>query len=108
MSRLSEIAPLVRRRSRCGLRQNRRRDEGGQSQNRDERLHVTSPDRKPVHQQRGRLADACTYVALRKLDRRAQALFPERCFGLEFLKESVKTLDNMGFAIRNRLALKDL
>jgi len=27
---------------------------------------------------------------------------------LEFLKESVKTLDNMGFAIRNRLALKDL
>ena len=27
---------------------------------------------------------------------------------LDFLKESVKTLDNMGFAIRNRLALKDL
>jgi len=27
---------------------------------------------------------------------------------LEFIKESVKTLDNMGFAIRNRLALKDL
>ena len=27
---------------------------------------------------------------------------------LEFFKESVKTLDNMGFAIRNRLALKDL
>ena len=27
---------------------------------------------------------------------------------LEFLRESVKTLDNMGFAIRNRLALKDL
>jgi chromosome segregation ATPase len=27
---------------------------------------------------------------------------------IEFLKESVKTLDNMGFAIRNRLALKDL
>lgn len=26
----------------------------------------------------------------------------------EFFKESVKTLDNMGFAIRNRLALKDL
>jgi hypothetical protein len=27
---------------------------------------------------------------------------------LEFFRESVKTLDNMGFAIRNRLALKDL
>lgn len=27
---------------------------------------------------------------------------------LEFFKESVKTLDNMGFAIRNRLAIKDL
>tara|TARA_B110000908_G_scaffold165134_1_gene214100 strand:- start:608 stop:1033 length:426 start_codon:yes stop_codon:yes gene_type:complete len=27
---------------------------------------------------------------------------------IEFLRESVKTLDNMGFAIRNRLALKDL
>ena len=27
---------------------------------------------------------------------------------LDFMKESVKTLDNMGFAIRNRLALKDL
>jgi chromosome segregation ATPase len=27
---------------------------------------------------------------------------------LDFLRESVKTLDNMGFAIRNRLALKDL
>lgn len=27
---------------------------------------------------------------------------------LDFFKESVKTLDNMGFAIRNRLALKDL
>jgi chorismate mutase len=27
---------------------------------------------------------------------------------LEFLRDSVKTLDNMGFAIRNRLALKDL
>jgi hypothetical protein len=27
---------------------------------------------------------------------------------LDFLKESVKTLDNMGFAVRNRLALKDL
>lgn len=27
---------------------------------------------------------------------------------LEWLKDSVKTLDNMGFAIRNRLALKDL
>lgn len=27
---------------------------------------------------------------------------------LEFFKESVKTLDNMGFAVRNRLALKDL
>jgi chromosome segregation ATPase len=27
---------------------------------------------------------------------------------LDFLKESVKTLDNMGFAIRNRLSLKDL
>jgi hypothetical protein len=27
---------------------------------------------------------------------------------LEFYKESVKTLDNMGFAVRNRLAIKDL
>jgi chromosome segregation ATPase len=27
---------------------------------------------------------------------------------IDFLRESVKTLDNMGFAIRNRLALKDL
>jgi chromosome segregation ATPase len=27
---------------------------------------------------------------------------------LDFFRESVKTLDNMGFAIRNRLALKDL
>ncbi|MDA9262922.1 hypothetical protein OAC86_00380 [bacterium] len=27
---------------------------------------------------------------------------------MDFFKESVKTLDNMGFAIRNRLALKDL
>ena len=27
---------------------------------------------------------------------------------LDFMRESVKTLDNMGFAIRNRLALKDL
>ena len=27
---------------------------------------------------------------------------------MTFMKESVKTLDNMGFAIRNRLALKDL
>ena len=27
---------------------------------------------------------------------------------VEFFKDSVKTLDNMGFAIRNRLALKDL
>ena len=27
---------------------------------------------------------------------------------IEFLRESVKTLDNMGFAIRNRLALKEL
>lgn len=27
---------------------------------------------------------------------------------LDWLKDSVKTLDNMGFAIRNRLALKDL
>lgn len=27
---------------------------------------------------------------------------------VEFMRESVKTLDNMGFAIRNRLALKDL
>jgi predicted glutamine amidotransferase len=27
---------------------------------------------------------------------------------LDFFKESVKTLDNMGFAIRNRLSLKDL
>ena len=27
---------------------------------------------------------------------------------LDFFKESVKTLDNMGFAIRNRLAIKDL
>ena len=27
---------------------------------------------------------------------------------LEFFKESVKTLDNMGFAIRNRLVIKDL
>lgn len=27
---------------------------------------------------------------------------------LEFFRESVKTLDNMGFAIRNRLAIKDL
>ena len=27
---------------------------------------------------------------------------------LDFMKESVKTLDNMGFAITNRLALKDL
>ena len=27
---------------------------------------------------------------------------------IEFYKESVKTLDNMGFAVRNRLALKDL
>ena len=27
---------------------------------------------------------------------------------IEFLRESVKTLDNVGFAIRNRLALKDL
>jgi chromosome segregation ATPase len=27
---------------------------------------------------------------------------------VEFFRDSVKTLDNMGFAIRNRLALKDL
>ena len=27
---------------------------------------------------------------------------------LDFYKESVKTLDNMGFAVRNRLAIKDL
>lgn len=27
---------------------------------------------------------------------------------MDFFRESVKTLDNMGFAIRNRLALKDL
>ncbi|NND24129.1 MAG: hypothetical protein HKN86_05480 [Acidimicrobiia bacterium] len=27
---------------------------------------------------------------------------------LDFMKESVKTLDNMGFAVRNRLAIKDL
>jgi hypothetical protein len=27
---------------------------------------------------------------------------------VEFMRESVKTLDNMGFAVRNRLALKDL
>jgi hypothetical protein len=27
---------------------------------------------------------------------------------VEFYRESVKTLDNMGFAVRNRLALKDL
>tara|TARA_A100001037_G_scaffold303591_1_gene337986 strand:- start:7110 stop:7547 length:438 start_codon:yes stop_codon:yes gene_type:complete len=27
---------------------------------------------------------------------------------IEFYRESVKTLDNMGFAVRNRLALKDL
>lgn len=27
---------------------------------------------------------------------------------IEFFRDSVKTLDNMGFAIRNRLALKDL
>jgi hypothetical protein len=27
---------------------------------------------------------------------------------LDFYRESVKTLDNMGFALRNRLALKDL
>jgi hypothetical protein len=27
---------------------------------------------------------------------------------VEFMRESVKTLDNMGFAIRNRLAIKDL
>jgi len=27
---------------------------------------------------------------------------------VEFFKDSVKTLDNMGFAIRNRLALKDI
>lgn len=27
---------------------------------------------------------------------------------IDFFRESVKTLDNMGFAIRNRLALKDL
>lgn len=27
---------------------------------------------------------------------------------LDFMRESVKTLDNMGFAIRNRLAIKDL
>tara|TARA_Y100000816_G_scaffold271925_1_gene236898 strand:+ start:373 stop:816 length:444 start_codon:yes stop_codon:yes gene_type:complete len=27
---------------------------------------------------------------------------------IEFYRESVKTLDNMGFAVRNRLAIKDL
>jgi hypothetical protein len=27
---------------------------------------------------------------------------------VEFYRESVKTLDNMGFAVRNRLAIKDL
>lgn len=27
---------------------------------------------------------------------------------VEFMRESVKTLDNMGFAVRNRLAIKDL
>jgi hypothetical protein len=27
---------------------------------------------------------------------------------LDYYKESVKTLDNMGFAVRNRLAIKDL
>lgn len=27
---------------------------------------------------------------------------------IEFYKESIKTLDNMGFAVRNRLAIKDL
>lgn len=27
---------------------------------------------------------------------------------VEFFRESIKTLDNMGFAVRNRLALKDL
>jgi len=27
---------------------------------------------------------------------------------MDWLRDSVKTLDNMGFAIRNRLALKDL
>ena len=27
---------------------------------------------------------------------------------VDFYRESVKTLDNMGFAVRNRLAIKDL
>ena len=27
---------------------------------------------------------------------------------VEFYRESIKTLDNMGFAVRNRLAIKDL
>jgi len=27
---------------------------------------------------------------------------------VEFMRESVKTLDNMGFAVKNRLAIKDL
>ena len=38
-------------------------------------------------------------------DRMIQSLLENQ---IEFYRESVKTLDNMGFAVRNRLAIKDL